>query len=151
MICLALFNPGCTLYVYQKRVTFRLLGFTINHDWFIFFYNIGSFLGDFLSRRIMDKKKILNPIYFFLLLCFGFIINVSLIPEIAPFAAFAFSWANGGLYTQSTKLIGDLFKEKYHLTSTSSWLFIGDVGSTSGANLVQFLRPQMAKIKSLMY
>ena len=151
MVCLALFNPGCTLYVYQSRVTFRLFGITMNHDWFLFMYNIGSFLGDFVSRRVMDKKIIINPIYYFLLLCFAFCINVSLIPEIAPFAAFGFSWANGGLYSQSTKFIGEIFKEKYHLTATSSWLFIGDVGSTSGANLVQFLRPIMASIKAIMY
>jgi len=151
MVCLALFNPGCTLYVYQSRVRFRLFGWTLHHDWFLFLYNIGSFLGDFVSRRVMNHKKIINPIFYFMLLCFAFTINVSLIPEIAPFAAFGFSWANGGLYCQSTKYISELFKEGYHLTATSSWLFIGDIGSTTGSNLVQFIRPVMAKLKSIMY
>lgn len=151
MMCLSLFNPGCTLYAYATRVNFHLFGFSIHHDLFITIYNIGSFCGDFFSRKVMDKKRIINPIWFFFLLCFGFVINLSLIPEIAPFAAFCFSWANGGLYVQSTKLIGQLFKEKYHLTATSTWLFIGDAGSTSGATLVQLIRPTIANIKKKMF
>ena len=151
MMCLSLFNPGCTLYTYQSRVTFRLFHFTVDHDTFIMFYNIGTFLGDYISRKVMDKKRIINPLFYFLLLVLAFGINVSLIPEIAPFAAFGFSWANGGLYVQSTKFIGQLFTEKYHLTATSTWLFIGDAGSTIGSNLVQPLRPLMAKLKLKMF
>lgn len=151
MVCLALFNPGCTLYTYQSRVTYRLLGFTIDNNFFMLAYNTCSFLGDFFSRKVMDKKRIINPVFYFILLCFGFAINISQIPEIVPFAAFCFSWANGGLYVQCTKLISMLFKEKYHLTATSTWLFIGDSGSTSGANIVQFLRPVIASIKQRMY
>lgn len=151
MVCLSLFNPGCTLFVYQSRVTFRLFGFTIANEWFIFMYNIGSFLGDYFSRRVMNNRKIIHPLFYFAMLVFGFFINVSVIPEIAPFAAFLFSWANGGLYVQSTKHIGLCFKEKYHLTATSTWLFIGDAGSTSGANLVQFLRPVIGSLKQKMY
>jgi hypothetical protein len=151
MMCLSLFNPGCTLYTYQERVTFRLFGFTLSHDTFIMIYNLGSFLGDFVSRKVMNKKRIINPIWYFLLLVFAFIINISLIPEIAPFAAFGFSWANGGLYVQSTKFIGSIFQDKYHLTATSTWLFIGDAGSTIGSNLVQPMRPIIASIKKKMF
>ena len=151
MMCLSLFNPGVTLYVYQSRVHYKLFGFTLSHDWFIFLYNLGSFLGDYVSRKVMEKKRIIHPIWYFLLLCMAFCINVTLIPEIAPFAAFGFSWANGGLYVQSTKFIGQLFTEKYHLTATSSWLFIGDAGSTLGSNIVQPIRPAFAKLKQLMY
>ena len=151
MMCLSLFNPGCTLYTYQERVTFRLFHFTLSHDTFIMIYNLGSFLGDFVSRKVMDKKRIINPIWYFLLLVFAFCINVTLIPEIAPFAAFGFSWANGGLYVQSTKFIGQLFQDKYHLTATSTWLFIGDAGSTLGSNLVQPMRPIMAALKKKMF
>lgn len=151
MICLGLFNPGCTLYAYQSRVTFRLFKFTISHDLFIFIYNLGGFLGDYTSRKVMDKKKIIHPLFYFLLLIFGLGINLSLIPEIAPFAAFSFMWANGGLYSQSTKLIGETFTHKYHLTATSTWLFIGDGGSTLGSNLVQFIRSSISTLKSKMY
>lgn len=151
MICLGLFNPGCTLYAYQSRVNFRLFKFTISHDLFIFIYNLGGFLGDYVSRKVMDKKKIIHPLFYFLLLIFGLGINLSLIPEIAPFAAFSFMWANGGLYSQSTKLIGETFTNKYHLTATSTWLFIGDGGSTLGSNLVQFVRSSISTLKSKMY
>ncbi|OHS98779.1 major facilitator superfamily transporter [Tritrichomonas foetus] len=151
MICISMFNPGCTLYAYQNRVTFRLLNVIVKHELFMFLYNLGGFIGDFFSRKVMNKKRIVSPILFFVLHLFGITINLSLIPEIAPFAAFMFMWANGGLYVQSTKLISELFKENYHLTATSTWLFIGDVGSTSGSNLIQPIRPYIDLLKSSMF
>jgi hypothetical protein len=151
MMCLSMFNPGCTLYAYQSRVTYRIFGFATSHDVFILTYNVGSFLGDFLSRRVMNTRRIISPIWFFLMLCIALSLNIVLIPEIAPFAAFGFSWANGGLYCQSTKLIGELFTGEYHLTATSTWLLLGDVGSTLGSNLIQFVRGNIADLKSRMY
>jgi hypothetical protein len=151
MMCLAMFNPGCTLYAYQERVTYRLFGFTLSHDWFMLLYNLGSFLGDFISRRVMNRLRIVNPIWFFVLLCVSLSLNLVLIPEIAPLAAFGFSWANGGMYCQSTKLIGTVFIDEYHLTATSTWLFLGDVGSTLGSNLIQPVRPSLADLKSKMF
>jgi len=151
MICLAMFNPGCTLYAYHSRVTYSLFGFTLDNDWFMFLYNFGGFCGDFISRKVMDKKRLIDPIWYFVLLLFAFAMNIVLIPEIAPLAAFGFMWANGGLYAQSTKKIGEIFKEKYHLTATSTWLFIGDAGSTSGSFIIQPIRAQIAKLKSEMF
>lgn len=151
MVCLSMFNPGCILYAYSSRVTFKLFKVTISHDWFIMIYNVFGFCGDFFSRRVMDKKKIIHPIFYFLILCFAFAINISLIPEISPVAAFLFNWSNGGLYCQSTKLIGELFKNKYGLTATSTWLFIGDCGSTTGSSIIQYVRSYIDSLKSIMY
>jgi MFS family permease len=151
MMFLSLFGPGCTLYVYQRRVSYRLLGTTIGHSWFMFIYNCGSFLGDFVSRRVMDQKKIVHPALHIGVALFALVLNLALIPEIAPLAAFGFSWTNGTLYTQSTRLIGELFPERYHLTATSVWLFTGDLGSTAGSNLVQVLVPVIVAVKSIMY
>lgn len=151
MVCLSMFNPGCILYAYSSRVTFKLFKVTISHDWFIAIYNVFGFCGDFFSRRVMDKKKIIHPAFYFLLLCFAFAINISLIPEISPIAAFLFNWSNGGLYCQSTKLIGKTFKTKYGLTATSTWLFIGDAGSTTGSSIIQYVRSYIDDLKSIMY
>ena len=76
---------------------------------------------------------------------------MSLIPEVAPLAAFLLMWANGGIYSQISKLIGQLFHEKYHLTATSSWLFLGDFGSMIGSNLIQPILPFISSMKSKMY
>jgi hypothetical protein len=151
MACLTLFNPGCTLYVYRSRVTYRLFGVTIGHSWFMLLYNSGSFLGDFLSRRIMDERRIVHPGCYAVLLVLSVTMNLALIPEIAPLAAFGVSWVTGALYCQSTRLISELFTERYHLTATSLWLFLGDVGSTSGSNLVQLLTPVILALKSRMF
>ena len=151
-ICISLFNPGCTLFAYSNRVTLRLFGTaTIVNEIFIFFFNIGSFLGDFFSRKIMNQKRIINPIFFSIMSFLGAVMNLSLIPEIAPLAAFLLMWANGGIYSQTSMLIGQLFHEKYHLTATSSWLFLGDFGSMIGSNLIQPILPYISLVKSKMY
>ena len=151
MVCLAMFNPGCVLYAYNSRVTYRLFGFTLDQNWFMLIYNSAGFCGDFFSRRVMNKKRLINPIWYFFLLVIAFALNIVLIPEIAPFAAFLFNWANGGLYCQSTKLIGQVFTDRYHLTATSCWLFLGDCGSTSGSALIQLVRAYIAVLKSKMF
>ena len=151
MFCLSLFNPGVTLYEYNERVTYRMFNKAIAHDWFILTCNVGNFLGDYFGRAVMDRKRIIHPILFFVLLLFGLGINLSLIPEITPFASFLFGWANGGLYMQSTKLISQLFEHQYHLTATSTWLFLGDVGSTTGSNVLQPLRSVISKLKLLYH
>jgi MFS family permease len=151
MLFFGLFGPGCTLYVYQRRVSYRLFGVTIGHSWFMFFYNCGTFLGDFISRRVMDQKTVVHPALHIGVAMFAFALNIALIPEIAPLAAFGFSWTNGTLYTQSTRLIGELFPERYHLTATSIWLFMGDLGATARSNLVQVLVPVIVALKAVMY
>jgi hypothetical protein len=151
MACLSLFNPGCTLYLYQSRVKYQLFDVTISNSLFILFYNLGNFLGDFVSRKVMDKGRIINPLWFMALLLLGLSVNLSLIPEIAPLAAFLFSWANGGLYCQTTKKFSNEFQDDYHLTATSVWLFFGDCGSTAGSSLIQFVRPWVGSMKQKMY
>jgi hypothetical protein len=151
MLCLSLFNPGATLYAYSKRVTYRLFGFTVDYNVFMLTYNIGSFLGDLISRPVMGKRRLISPLWFFLLLVLSLGLVLALIPEIAPLAAFGFSWANGGLYSQTTKLIGDAFTGEYHLTAMSTWLFLGDLGSTTGSLVIQHVRPGIAQLKSDMY
>lgn len=151
-IFISLFNPGCTLFAYSNRVTLRLIGSTtIMNEIFIFVFNTGSFLGDFFSRKVMNQKRIVNPIVFTIMSILGVILNLSLIPEVAPLAAFLLMWANGGIYTQISMLIGLMFHEKYHLTATSSWLFLGDFGSMIGSNLIQPILPFISLLKSKMY
>lgn len=151
MFCLGLFNPGITLFMYESRVTYRLFGFTVDRNWFVFVYNVGGFLGDFLARRVMDKRKILNPVWFLVMLVIAVTINLCLVPEVSVVASFFFMWANGSLYCQTTKKIGEEFVDEFHLTATSVWLFIGDAGSTTGSNFIQLLRPAVASLKKRMF
>lgn len=151
MACIALFNPGCTLYVYGDRIRCHLLGVTIGHGWFFLIYNFAGFVGDYLSRKVMNEKALICPLWFLMLLVFGVALNLALIPEIAPLAAFLIMWANGGLYVQSTKLFQREFVHAFHLTATSLWLFLGDCGSTIGSNMVQIMRKELSSLKSQMY
>lgn len=151
-ILTSLFIPGCTLYEYSRRVTLRLFSnLTIKNEIFMLCFNCGSFLGNFCSMRIMNKKRIICPLLFNILTILGVFLNLALIPEFAPVSSFLMMSANGGISCQSSKLIGQLFHEKYHLTALSSFLFFGDLGSIIGSNLIQPFIPFIVSIKSKMY
>lgn len=151
-ILASLFIPGCTLYEHSRRVTYRLFcNVTIKNEIFMLLFNCGSFLGNFSSMRIMNKKRIISPFIFIVLSLFGVLINLSLIPEIAPLCSFFIMSANGAIACQSSKLIGQLFHDKYHLTATSSFLFFGDFGSMIGSNFIQPILPHIISMKSNMY
>lgn len=151
-ILVSLFIPGCTLFEYSKRITYRFIGnITIKNEIFMLLFNCGSFLGNFCSMKIMNKKRIISPFLFNIMGVFGVILNLSLIPEIAPLSSFLLMSANGGIACQSSKLIGKLFTENYHLTATSSFLFFGDFGSMIGSNLIQPFLPYIISMKSKMF
>lgn len=148
----SVFVPGCTLFEYSRRVTYRLIGsITIKNEIFMLLFNCGSFSGNFFSMRTMNRKRIISPFFFNVLGLLGVVINMSLIPELAPLSSFLLMSANGSLSCQSSKLIGKLFHEKYHLTATSTFLFFGDFGSMLGSNFIQPLLPYIISMKSKMY
>jgi hypothetical protein len=151
MFCMSFFSPGLTLYEYRTRVNFHLFGVSIQHDWFMVLYNSGTFLGDVIARKVMSGRSFLHPIWYGIFLAVAVGLNLSLIPEIAPIAAFCFSWTNGSIFGQSTKFLGNMFFGQYHLTAISTWLFLGDVGSVVASNLVHPTRPGIVAMKQGMY
>ena len=99
-----------------------------------------SFLGDFISRRIAYYDKGRNPFMFLILTLVGGGMILSKVALIAPLGMFCVMFANGSIYAQTTKHVDNCVPKKYNLAALSIWLFIGDVGSFVGAQVVQTLR-----------
>lgn len=137
MFCVSLFSPGVILYMYDDA-TVNVFGHEFNTDWYIAIYNTFFFVGDTASRKIWYHIDIVNPWMFLILSAIGAGIGLSHVPEIAPLCGFLVAYSNGSIYVQSTKVI-DKIDDKFNLVSLSTWLFVGDIGSVVGSNLISFL------------
>lgn len=83
--------------------------------------------------------RLINPFLFLLFSIGGIVIGLLDITILVPLTALGVSFANGSLYTQSNRKIDRDVPEKYNLVSLSFWLFVGDIGSVLGSNMISFI------------
>lgn len=116
----------------------------MDHDAFLALVNMFIFLGDTSARKLAYLiKPRTNWIEYsrcvVLLVCgsLGFCVVLHLkIGVLVPLGVFMIFFANGGLYGQATKFIDAHVPDQHNLMAFSFWLFMGDVGSLTGSNLV---------------
>ena len=142
MFCVSAFSPGVILYVYDCP-TVRWFGGSLETYWFNVIYNVCILIGDSTSRRIGYAIKMLNPFLFLILSIIGVAIVFTEIPEIAPLGGLCISFANGCIYSQSSLKIKKTIPEQFTLIALSSWLFLGDLGSVAGSNLINLIATGM--------
>jgi hypothetical protein len=99
----------------------------------------------------MSNRGLVHPLYYLGLIGICLALNLCLIPELAVFAVFGLNWANGAIYGQAARVIGNYFIDRYHLTVYSAWVCLGDIGSITGGSLVQAARFGIAGMKRGMY
>ncbi len=71
---------------------------------------------------------------------FGAMLCLLRVPLLAPFGLGLVFFANGFIYATSTKRIDATVEPQYNLIALSFWLFVGDIGSVIGSNLVSFVK-----------
>lgn len=49
-------------------------------------------------------------------------------------------WANGSIYATTTRHVDNNVMKGHNLVALSTWLFMGDVGSTVGSNLLIYVK-----------
>eukprot|EP00937_MAST-01D_sp_MAST-1D-sp2_P003739 g3739.t1 len=136
----------------------------IAHDYFMAIFNLFFSLGDTSSRmlvypgarwraftcssggggakcdRLLWTVPQLPPMIFPLLFsCVGFGMVMSRRAPLVPLAGFFIAFGNGGLYGQSVAFIEGAVRPCFELVALSTWLFIGDVGSVIGVNMINKL------------
>jgi len=55
------------------------------------------------------------------------------------FCTFLIAFGNGSIYAQANRQIDQLVDKEFSLIAFSFWLFIGDIGSVTGSNLISYL------------
>jgi len=121
-----------------------------DHDMFFALISFCTFFGDTISRYVVYK---LPPggSHFRILgwLGLGFfgilLILLPRVPWMVLPAMFMIFWTNGAVYAESNRFIDRVVDHEYNLSSLSLWLFIGDLGSVTGANTWELARSYVCR------
>ena len=146
MCCVSLFSPGLMLYIYDNPSGVPLWkGLVVDTDAFFAVYNSFTFIGATIGRNLAYTDKKNRPVVYFLIFsALGASINsfagMNNFAIISPIAAMCVFLANGSIYNYTCKYIDSELKKEHNLTACSFWLFIGDLGSTTGSNLIPTLK-----------
>lgn len=148
MACVSTFSPGVMLYVFDDPSGVPLLGnhgVRVNHNAFFCVYNLFTFCGETISRKVayVDKKE-RSPWLFLLFSLVGIGMNVAGaiygVGIICPLAGLFVFLANGSIYNRTTKYVDNHVDPVFNLTALSAWLFVGDLGSVLGSNMTPYVR-----------
>ena len=149
MLCVSTFSPGVMLYIFPKGSLVNMLGMKMKTDVFFALYNACTFMGEIVSRSLAYKDQNIRSPYVFLIFSFlGVSINLIFskiwwIPSMFPLAGFLIFFANGSIYNRACRSIDNNVPKSFNLTALSFWLFLGDTGSVTGANVMQYLKQWM--------
>lgn len=141
MFCVSLFS-SVALFVFDVSHVplFPYSDTLVPRNGFQAVYNACAFLGDFTSRKIAYRDRSRNPLLFLVLSAVGASLVLSKTALVAPIGMFLVMFANGSIYAQTTKYVDNAVPRSYNLIALSFWLFIGDIGSFIGANVVAPIR-----------
>lgn len=137
------FAAAIQLYIYDVDHIPLYLGATttIPKNVFRALFNCCSLVGDATGRKLAYfTSKYMNPFWFNASTVLGCCLILSKQSMVAPLGMWFVMFANGSIYAHTTKYVDDLVDHKYNLVSLSAWLFVGDVGSFSGSNIVNSVR-----------
>jgi len=140
MLCVSMFSPGLILYMYDEDYVY----FGSNRlatNWMFAIYDLCFFLGDTSSRKLVYMMKTISPFLFLILAFIGVacgMVSKFFMPLIFLCPLFI-SFCNGSIYSQSNRHIDTKVPKEFSLISFSFWLFLGDVGSVVGSNLISYV------------
>ena len=140
------FFSGIMFYILNDRSYVPLFGqfdhekLLVSHGWFFTIFNAFTFMGDFMSRRLVYSFKPRNPLWYLLVSITGAAMCLARFPIIAPLGIYLVFFANGAIYGTSTRFIDTNIPKEYNLIALSCWLFLGDLGSVTGSNIWQSVR-----------
>jgi len=136
---LAGFSPGLSLYLYDQEVVQLTESFAMATKTFFAFYNtanmLGGLCGRWLSYRILPR----HPAVYVGFSTVGVLLLLSLRPVLAPVGAFLVMLGDGLIYGTISRYVDSAVPEEFNLIAISYWLFIGDIGSLVGSNLICYL------------
>jgi hypothetical protein len=132
-----------TLYIFDTKHISIAKGVSITKDLYMALFNTCSFLGDTLSRKLAYRSPRLHPFWFLIATAAGAAMCLSRVALLSILGVFLVFFANGSIYAHTTRHIDGTISDAHHLIAMSGWLFVGDIGSVTASNLVQFVKEKM--------
>jgi len=145
MFGVSMFSPGVMLYIYdQKYVSFK--AFQLQSDWLFSIYDAFFFLGDTSSRKIFYLVKTVFPLFFLVFTVIGAAAGLSNFIYIIFLCPLLVAFCNGSIYSQANRHIDTKVPKEFSLIAFSFWLFIGDIGSVLGSNLISYVNVEVKRL-----
>uniref|UniRef100_A0A6A7G760 Transmembrane protein n=2 Tax=Hirondellea gigas TaxID=1518452 RepID=A0A6A7G760_9CRUS len=138
MCVLSLFS-GLMLYIFNDSEVplFGVNGsVTLRHDLYFAMFNLCATFGDSLSRKLAYDFRPRHPFLYLLLSPIGAVLCISKIAILGWLGVFLIFFANGFIYALTTRHIDSAVRHEFNLVALSIWLFIGDIGSVAGSNII---------------
>jgi len=121
-----------------------------DHDMFFVLISFCTFSGDTISRYVVYRLPA-GGSYFRILIWLGLgcsgvlLILLPRVPWMVLPAMFMIYWTIGAVYAESNRFIDRVVDREYNLSSLSLWLFVGDLGSVTGANTWELARTYVCR------
>jgi len=144
MFCVSTFSPGVLLFVYDKPdVPVPLFGGEVKPDVFFALYNTATFFGGFIGRGGGYRMRRMHPLCFSPLSLLAVALIFTRKPELQLLAGFCCLLADGLVYSQTCRNIDARVPHEFAVVAMSVWLFVGDIGSVTGSNLILQVRQML--------
>jgi MFS family permease len=145
MLGVSMFSPGVMLYIYdQPYISFK--AFRLQRDWLFAIYDACFFIGDTSSRKIFYQIRTIFPLLFLVFTLIGAAAGLSNIIFIVFICPILVAFCNGSIYSQANRHIDTKVPKEYSLIAFSFWLFLGDIGSVIGSNLISYVNVEVKRL-----
>jgi len=140
MCCLAAFNPGVILYVYDQEIVNLSAALRIPTDHFFAAFNTFGLWGGLTGRYLSYRLCLRHPLIY----CGFSVAGISLIlqwePLLAPVGIFLVTLGDGLIYGSISRRVDERVPKQFNLIAITVWLLFGDLGSILGQNLIMPIR-----------
>jgi len=141
MFMLAAFSPGVALYIWDKDTVSLMPGAVLPMHSFFALFNVCNLMGGLCGRILSYRiRKPRHPLSYALLCITGAGFLLMKVPMLAFLSNFLIMVGDGLIYGLVARCIDEIVPKQYNLIAISYWLFVGDLGSVTGSNLVSYIR-----------
>jgi len=140
MFCLSCFSPGVALYIYDQKTVAMTSSFSMHTDSFFAVFNLFNMMGGLTGRWLSYRITPRHPVLYTIFSAVGVTMILLRIPLLAPLSTFLVMLGDGLIYGSISRHIDAKVPREFNLIAISFWLFIGDIGSVTGSNLISYIR-----------
>ena len=144
MTCLSLFCPGVLLFLYNQSTVELTRNWLVPTNLFFAALNSFSMMGGLVGRWSSYALHPRHPLLYVGFSLGGAALNMLRIPLLAPLGTFLTMLGDGLIYGSICRHIDYAIPKIFNLVAISYWLFVGDLGSILGSNLLCYVRDAIA-------
>eukprot|EP00927_Polykrikos_kofoidii_P003458 TRINITY_DN11376_c0_g1_i1.p1 TRINITY_DN11376_c0_g1~~TRINITY_DN11376_c0_g1_i1.p1 ORF type:complete len:492 (+),score=55.20 TRINITY_DN11376_c0_g1_i1:178-1653(+) len=139
MFSVSCFSPGVLLYIFNGNTVALTNDWVIATETFMSINMIFATLGSVSGRLLSFKASFVHPLFYTSFSIVGILLVISKNSLAALFSGFFVMFADGMVYGAVSRRIDVIVPREFHLIALSYWLFVGDVGSVVGSNLISYI------------